>query len=141
MIRLQSIEHVSGDEDDGEAGSQPVPQLCVSSDESEAPDSLLCGGPKAPSKKKRKRVSSGPSVKDRLSSDALVKNFLATKSKCCGRNCLTKFRQPELFGKLMEFRKEFSSLSKRDQDHVVPDFSTRAVYCIQVFFLKCVFVK
>ena len=90
-------------------------------------------GPGSPSdvpaaKKKRKR--SQRKKREPLDSETAVRCILGKPCKCQLR-CMTVFGKQQMFEKLCEFRGEWVSLHKLDQDQVVPQWNL-------VFVLFCI---
>lgn len=122
MQRLASIEDVSGSE--AEDVAQQLAMIDAISSDSERSDSVL------PADRKRKRSTGACSKRDRLSNPTRIRTFLSEKKKCCSRDCMHKFQEQDLFGKLAAFRDEWVKMTKPDQDRVVPQ---HPLHCTYVF--------
>ena len=74
-----------------------------------------------PSKKKR-RVSSGPSAKQKLSDEVFTRLLVAKPCPHCKSACLNQFQPPTKFEKFLEYRRLWSQTHKLDQDVVASWF-------------------
>ena len=88
------------------------------SDRASSPELPACGRKR---RKKRKRQEVSDAFKKRLSSKESLKNLLLKSCTKCKRGCLQKFKGPKIFENLVDFRKDWISLDKLDQDRLAFD--------------------
>lgn len=88
------------------------------SDRAISPEPPACGGRRS---KKRKRQEVSDAFKERLSSKESLKQLLLKSCTKCKQGCLQKLKPPDKFQELLEFRKDWVSLHKLDQDRLVFD--------------------
>ena len=66
---------------------------------------------------RRMRHTAATSKKERMTNENSLRAVLG-KPCHCNQGCFAKFVNPEPFGKFVEFRKQFLSMHKLDQDQV-----------------------
>lgn len=121
---LKPVEEVS---DDSEEPSQSVrasslkPVAGISSDSNDSAAEQP-GQRTSKNKRKRRRATELPPMRERLTSESYLKSTLGKACLKCKQSCMGRFSTDEKLAELKAFRDHWVSLNKLDQDQLVARF-------------------
>ncbi len=109
FVTASALKPVSGISSDSDIDAAAGPPL--------AADQRRCKN-----KRKRRRATELPPMKERLTSESYLKATLGKKCFKCKQNCMGRFATDEKLAELQTFRDHWVSLNKLDQDQLVAWF-------------------
>ena len=109
----------------GPSSLKPISAISSGSDGSDvAREGPLASNPRTcKNKRKRRRATDKPSIKERLTSESYLTRMVGKKCLKCKQNCMNRFSTQEKLNELRSFRDHWVSLAKPDQDQIAAWFT------------------